>query len=72
MPIDHTTATVELRDFVHFDEQSDYLLSISQYGRLIDLQLSINHETGEAKIIRCQELAAGLDVSHRIESEVSK
>ena len=68
MPIDHTTATVELRDFIHFDEGSDYLLSISQYGKLIDVQLHINHAASEAKIIRCQELAAGLDVSYRVEA----
>ena len=66
MPLDHTTATVTLRDFLSHEGKSDYVLAISQHGHLIDVQLHIDHATGEAKIVRFQEMAAGLDTLHRL------
>jgi hypothetical protein len=63
---DHTGAKVELRDFRHDQERntSDYLLLLSQYGRVVDLQVQVNHATGAAHVARCQSVEACLDLSY--------
>jgi len=69
MATDHTNVAVTLTNFLGHEGKSDYVLAISQHGRLIDVQLHIDHTTGEAKIVRCQSLETTIDTLHRLSPE---